>query len=355
MFHVIMAGGSGTRFWPRSRKGHPKQLIDLMGQGTLIRQTVDRIKEMDTANKIYIVASDFLCDKIKVEIPEIPESNFIKEPSGKNTAPAIGLAALHIYKKDPKGVMAIYPADHLIQGKEKFIGTMRAAEAMAEQENILMTIGIKPTYPATGYGYIQFGANGNSITESIYKVKTFAEKPHKDAAINFFESGEFLWNSGIFVWKAEQILLEMKTHMCELHDSLDVIFDNMDSPQYDIVLDREWEIISPESIDYGILEKAKNVYTVKADFEWSDLGTWDSLFKAFDKNEQGSLHDGEVVTVDSKNNLVISPNRLTALIGVEDLAVVNMMDVTLIMTKSESEKVKTIVKMLESMKKEDYL
>ena len=350
-----MAGGSGIRFWPRSRKDHPKQLIDLMGQGTLIRQTVDRIKELDTANKIYIVASDFLCDKIKAEITEIPESNFIKEPSGKNTAPAIGLAALHIYKKDPKGVMAIYPADHLIQGKEKFRDIMKSAETFVEQENVLMTIGTKPTYPATGYGYIQFGSNGNSSIENVYKVKTFAEKPHKDAAINFFESGEFLWNSGIFVWKAEKILLEMKTHMCELHDSLDVIFDAMDSPQYDIVLDREWEIITPESIDYGILEKAENIFTVKADFGWSDLGTWDSLFKAFDKNEQGSIHDGEVVTVDSKNNLVISPNRLTALIGVEGLAVVNMMDVTLIMPQSESEKVKIIVKMLESMKKEDYL
>ena len=350
-----MAGGSGTRFWPRSRKNHPKQLIDLMGQGTLIRQTVDRIKELDTANKIYIVASDFLCNKIKEEISEIPESNFIKEPSGKNTAPAIGLAALHIYKKDPKGVMAIYPADHLIQGTEQFISTMKAAEAVAEKENVLMTIGIKPTYPATGYGYIQYGTNGNPTIENVHNVKTFAEKPHKDAAINFYESGEFLWNSGIFVWKAEQILLEMKTHMCELHDSLDVIFDNIDSPQYDIVLDREWEIITPESIDYGILEKADNVYTVKANFEWSDLGTWDSLFKAIEKNEEGSLHDGEVVTVDSKNNLVISPNRLTALIGVENLAVVNMMDVTLIMPQSESEKVKTIVQMLKTMNKEDYL
>jgi mannose-1-phosphate guanylyltransferase len=350
-----MAGGSGTRFWPRSRKDHPKQLIDLMGRGTLIRQTVNRIKELDTANKIYIVASDFLCNQIKKEIPEIPESNFIKEPSGKNTAPAIGLAALHIYKIDPQGVMAIYPADHLIQGKVKFMDTMKVAEAFVENENVLMTIGIKPTYSATGYGYIQFDTNGALNIENVHKVKTFAEKPHKDAAINFFGSGEFLWNSGIFVWKAEQILLEMKTHMCELHDSLDVIFDNMNSSQYDIVLDREWEIITPESIDYGILEKAENIYTVRADFEWSDLGTWDSLFKAFDKNEQGSLHDGEVVTVDSKNNLVISPNRLTALIGVEGLVVVNMMDVTLIMPQSESEKVKTIVKMLESMNKEDYL
>jgi mannose-1-phosphate guanylyltransferase len=355
LFHVIIAGGSGTRFWPRSRKDYPKQLIDLMGRGTLIRQTVDRIKELDSSSKIYIVASELLCDRIREEIPEIPDSNFIKEPSRKNTAPAIGLAALHIYKKDPKGVMAIYPADHLIEGRERFTSTMRVAEAVAERENVLMTIGIKASHPATGYGYIQYGLNGNSNTENVYQVKTFAEKPNKVTAIKFFESGEFLWNSGIFVWKAEQILLEMKTHMGELHDSLDVIYDAMDSPQYNIVIDREWEIITPESIDYGILEKAKNVCVMKADFEWSDLGTWESLFKAFDKNEQGSLHDGEVVTVDSKNNLVISPNRLTALIGVEDLVVVNIMDVTLIMPQSESEKVKTIVKMLESMNKKDYL
>ena len=350
-----MAGGSGTRFWPRSRKDSPKQLIDLMGQGTLIRQTVDRIKELDTSNKIYIVASEFLCNKIKEEIPEIPESNFIKEPSGKNTAPAIGLAALHIYKKDPKGVMAIYPSDHLIKGRKQFISTMKVAEAVAEKEDILMTIGIEPSYAATGYGYIQYGSNQNSAIENVYNVKTFAEKPNKDTAINFYESDEFLWNSGIFVWKAEQILLEMKTHMCELHDSLDVIFDNMGSSQYDIVLDREWEIITAESIDYGILEKAKNVYTLRADFEWSDLGTWDSLFKAYEKNDQGSVHDGEVVSIDSKNNLVISPNRLTALIGVEDLAIINMMDVTLIMPQSESEEVKRIVKMLKTMNREDYL
>jgi len=350
-----MAGGSGTRFWPRSRKDSPKQIIDLMGQGTLIRQTVDRIKELDTANKIYIVASEFLCNKIKVEIPEIPESNFIKEPSGKNTAPAIGLAALHIYKKDPTGVMAIYPSDHLIKGRKQFISTMKAAEAIAEKENILMTVGIKPSYAATGYGYIQYGSNQNLSIENVYNVKTFAEKPNKDTAINFYESDEFLWNSGIFVWKAEQILLEMKTHMCELHDSLDVIFDNMGSSQYDIVLDREWEIITPESIDYGILEKAKNIYTLKANFEWSDLGTWESLFKAYEKNEQGSVHDGEVVSVDSKNNLVISPNRLTALIGVENLAVVNMMDVTLIMPQSQSQEVKKIVQMLKTMNREDYL
>jgi len=355
LFHVIIAGGSGTRFWPQSRKNHPKQLLDLMGQGTLIRQTVNRIKKLDTANKIYIVASVSLCNKIKEEIHEIPESNFIKEPSGKNTAPAIGLAAIHIYKKDPKGVMAIYPADHLIQGQDQFISTMKLAEDVAQKENVLMTIGIKPTDPSTGYGYIQYASNGDIMIENVYNVKKFTEKPDKATAEEFCKSGDFLWNSGIFVWKAEHILLEIKIHMRELHNSLDMIYDNLDSPQYNTTLDREWEIITAESIDYGILEKATDVYTINANFEWSDLGTWESLFKAYKKNEEGSIHDGEVITVDSKNNLVISQDRLTALIGVEDLVVVNMLDVTLVMPKSESEKVKKIVQMLNAMNKEDYL
>ncbi len=352
MYHVIMAGGSGTRFWPRSRKDLPKQLLNLIGNDTLIRQTVDRIKEIDSADKIFIVASPSLCEQIKKEIPKIPSSNFIKEPSGKNTAPAIGLAALYVYKQNPNAIMAIYPADHLIQDNIEFKKIIHTAADFVEEKNVLMTIGIKPSYPATGYGYIQFNPQED---EQIYSVKTFAEKPHKDAAINFFESGEFLWNAGIFVWKADQILIEMKTHMCELHDSLDVIYDAMNSSQFDVVLDREWEIIRSESIDYGILEKAENVYTIKADFGWSDLGSWQSLFNILDKNSKGSVHDGEVVSVDSQNNFVISPNRLTTLIGVENLTVVNMMDVTLIMPHAESEKVKTIVKMLESMNKDEYL
>ncbi len=350
-----MAGGSGTRFWPKSRRKNPKQLIDLMGQGTLIRQTVERIKKIDSAANIYIIASKFLCDKIKDEIPEIPSFNFIEEPSGKNTAPAIGLAALHIYNKDPKGVMAIYPADHLIKGTKLFIETIRSAESLVQEKDALVTIGIYPTYAATGYGYIQCSQENGLVEKNIYKVKSFAEKPNKNKAEKFVKSGEFLWNSGIFIWKAAKILSEMKIHMYDLHSSLNMISDSIGTPQYEIILNAEWKNIIPESIDYGILEKAQNVYTVRADFEWSDLGTWDSLFKAFEKNEDGSLYDGNVTTIESKNNLVISPNRLTALIGVNDMAIINLMDVTLIMPQSESEKVKAIVKILESMNKEEYL
>ena len=355
MYHVIIAGGSGSRFWPKSRNDTPKQLLKMLGDDTMIRLTYNRLEKISRADHILVVASKELSIHINKEIPEIPKKNYIIEPSRKNTAPAIGLAALHVFKRDSEAIMGVYPADHIIMGDTKFKTIIGRARKMVEQQASLLTIGIKPTYPATGYGYIQYDIRKKTEMKGVYKVKTFAEKPEKVTAEKFVQSGEFLWNGGMFVWKAKIILLEMKTFMPELHQSLDSIYDALSTSQYETVLDREWELVQPESIDYGILEKANNVYTVKADFEWSDLGTWESLFKAFEKNEQGSLHEGEVVTVDSKNNLVISPNRLTALIGVEDLVVVNLMDVTLIMPQSESEKVKTIVKMLESMNKEDYL
>ncbi len=351
-----MAGGSGTRFWPKSRKKYPKQLIDLLGSGSLITQTINRIKKVDSSENIYVVASQFLVDKIQKEIKDIPRSNYIIEPSAKNTAPAIGLAALHIYKKDPNGVMAVYPADHLINGVDDFVNSMKSAESFAEKESTLVTIGVEPNFPSTGYGYIQFGKK--SILDKnidIYRVKTFAEKPHREVAEKFFHSKEFLWNSGIFVWKAKKILQEMKIYMCELHQSLENIYDNLNSETYESTLIKEWQIIESESIDYGILEKSKDVFVVKGKFGWSDLGTWDSLFKTFKKNNQGSIHSGEVVTINSRNNLIFSPNRLTALIGIEKLVVINMDDATLIMPQSESENVKDIVKMLESMGKEKYL
>ena len=251
--------------------------------------------------------------------------------------------------------MGVYPADHLIIGDSKFKNIIVNAQKMVEQKSCLITIGIKPTYPATGYGYIQYDSNKEMNVKSVYKVKTFAEKPEKETAEKFIYSGEFLWNAGMFVWKAEIILLEMKTFMCELHDCLDSIYDALTTDQYDIVLDREWELVQPESIDYGILEKAKNVYTIKADFQWNDLGSWHSLFNVLTKNNETNYHDGDVISVQSENNLIISPGRLTAVVGVKDMAIINLDDATLIVPHDKSEGVKDVVKMLKSMNKSEYL
>jgi len=355
MYHVILAGGSGSRFWPKSRKNTPKQLLKILGDETMIRMTYNRLLKIADVDKILIVASKHLSELIQKDIPEFPENNYIIEPSGKNTAPAIGLAALNIFKRDSNAIMGVYPADHLIIGDSKFKSIIARACKMVKKKSALITIGIKPTYPATGYGYIQYDARKKMDVKGIYKVKTFAEKPEKETADKFVKSGEFLWNGGMFVWKAEIILLEMKTFMCELHDSLDAIYDSLGTPQYETVLDREWELVQPESIDYGILEKAKNVYTIEADFQWNDLGSWYSLFNVLTKNNQTNYHDGDVISVQSENNLIISPNRLTAVVGVKDMVIINLDDATLIVPHAKSEGVKDIVNMLKTMNKTEYL
>ena len=355
MYHVILAGGSGSRFWPQSRSEKPKQLLKILGNETLIRLTFKRLCKISDPDKILIVASKKLCQLIRRDIPEIPRNNFIIEPIGKNTAPAIGLAALHICKRDADAIMGVYPADHIIVGDSKFKQIITKAIKMVKKKSSLITIGIKPTYPATGYGYIQYDLSRKQSIKDIYKIKTFAEKPQLEIAEKFLNSGEFLWNAGIFVWKANIILHEMKTFMCELHDALDAISDSYGGPNYDTVLDREWKLIQPESIDYGILEKVKNVYTIKADFQWNDLGSWHSLFSILTNNKNTSYHDGEVVSIQSENNLIISPNRLTAVVGVKNMAIINLDDATLIVPHDKSEAVKDVVKMLKTMNKSEYL
>ncbi len=355
MYHIILAGGSGSRFWPKSRRDRPKQILKILGDDTMIRLTYNRLEKISNVDHILIVASKELSKQIHKEIPEIPKTNYIIEPSGKNTAPAIGLAALHVFKRDPHAIMGVYPADHLIMGDAKFKDVISRANKMAAQKTSLMTIGIKPTHPSTGYGYIQYDRGKKMEMEGVYKVKTFAEKPDKQTAKNFLNSGEFLWNGGIFVWKAEIILQAIRTFMPELHQSLDVIKDALSTFQYATVLEREWELVKPESIDYGILEKARNVYIIEANFKWNDLGSWQALFNVLTKNKEQNYYEGDVISMQSENNLVISPNRLTAVVGVQNMAIINLDDATLIVNHEQSETVKDVVDMLKSMNREEYL
>ncbi|MAJ45578.1 MAG: mannose-1-phosphate guanylyltransferase [Candidatus Marinimicrobia bacterium] len=353
-YHIIIAGGFGSRFWPRSRKIYPKQLLKIFGNESMIRLTVNRLKSISNTSNILIVASEKLCTLMKLELPEIPNENFIIEPSGKNTAPAIGLAAIHVYNRDVNAVMCVHPADHLITETKKFCEIVENGINFVINSSALITMGIKPTYPSTGYGYIQIDTK-HATDNGINKVKTFAEKPPVESAKRFIKSGDFLWNSGIFIWKAETILLEMKTFMPELHESLDVIYDSLKVGKYDIALKREWEIIKSESIDYGIMEKSKNVFSIEADFTWNDMGTWKSVYDVLSKDENGMVLQGNVISNQSQNSIIYSQNKLTAVIDINNLVVVNTDDATLIMPLNKAEKVKDIVKQLKESGMVDFL
>ena len=350
MYHVILAGGSGTRFWPYSRKTKPKQLLKIIGEKSMINITIDRILKFSTIDKIYIVASKSLCKLIYKEVPSISKNNLIVEPEGRNTAPAIGLAAIHLYKQDPDAIMSIYPADQLIENQKELGDAILLAEKTINKRSSLVTIGIVPTYPSTGYGYIQYQ---NNDKEDYYKVKTFAEKPPYETAMKFIESGDFLWNSGIFVWEVKMILLEIKALMPDLHDSLSLIYDSINTSDYKIILKQEWQIIKSESIDYGVLEKASNVCLIPAKFKWIDVGSWKSLFDLMKKDNENYIN-GNVISIDTKDSLIISPEKLTAVVGMKNVAIINVDDATLVMPISRSEEVKDIVNLL-NKEKEKYL
>lgn len=353
MYHVILAGGQGHRFWPKSRSDKPKQLLKLFGDQSMIRLTYNRINKISSSDKIFIVASRKLSNLINKEIPEVPKKNYIIEPSGKNTASAIGLAAAHISKIDDDAIMGIYPADHLIIGDEKFKKIILNSKKQVEKKSILITIGIKPSFPSTGYGYIEYEINNDK--NKVYKVKTFLEKPKLNKAKKFIKSDVFLWNAGMFVWKANTILKEIKLYMPDLFCSLDNIQNSINTPYYSKVLKSEWELIQPESIDYGILEKTKKAYTILADFTWNDLGTWYSLFKALKKNNEKNHNSGDVITIESKNNLIISQDKLTVVVGVDDVSIISLDNVNLIVSHEKAEMIKDVVNMLKTINRSEFL
>ena len=355
MYSVIMAGGVGKRFWPRSRKNRPKQLLNIVDDSSMLRLTVDRLHRKSDYSQIFIVTNEMQADAIREEIPELPEENLLLEPAGKNTAPAIALAAIHILSLDPDAVMGVFPADHLIMKEEQFFNDLDKAVEAVNSKNSLVTFGIEPTRPETGYGYIQFDTKKMLVEDKVYKVKTFAEKPNLNTARRFLDSGDFLWNSGMFVWKAKTILQQMKAHMPELYDSVVRIQEVLDTDNYQRVLEREWRTLRSESIDYGIMEKAGNVYVVRGEFFWSDLGSWASVYDISEKDKQENVIDGEAMMVESTGNFIYSPDRFVAAVGLDDMIVINSNDVTLIVERKKAEEVKKLVDALEKNELNEFL
>ncbi|MBW2561939.1 MAG: mannose-1-phosphate guanylyltransferase, partial [Deltaproteobacteria bacterium] len=293
MYAVIMAGGKGTRFWPLSREKMPKHLLNITGKKTIIQYTVDRITPLVARENILIVTGASHCDEIRQHLPQLPAENILVEPVGRNTAPCIGLAAMHIRKKDPEGVMCVLPSDHLIADTEPFLASLIAARDMAKMRDCLVTIGIRPRWAETGYGYMEQGKTTDAIGETkVYQVRSFREKPDVKTAEKFLKDGKFFWNSGMFIWKVSTLLDAIQKLLPDLYEGLLKIEDAIGTDREAQVLSEIYGGIEPVSIDYGVMEKAPDVVMLEGDFGWNDIGSWDALWDVLEKDAKGNVTRG---------------------------------------------------------------
>jgi mannose-1-phosphate guanylyltransferase len=355
MYAVIMAGGKGTRFWPKSREKMPKHLLDIVSARTIIQETVERIAPLIPEKNILIVTGESHSDELMRQVPHIPKENVIIEPLGRNTAPCIGLAALHIKRRSPHDVMVVLPADHLITDASRFRHLLSIAADMANRGDYLVTIGIRPTSPETGYGYIERGPLHAKVKDTdVFAVKSIREKPALKQAKALLKKGGFYWNSGIFVWSVDTILEAIKRWLPKIHEGLLGIDSAIGTDGEQETVRRVYQTIPAISIDYGVMEKADNILLIEGGFGWSDMGSWDALWEVSDKDENGNAANCPdlFVGVNAKNSLVHSPRKLIALLGVEDLIVVDTEDSLLICKRGSSQDVKKVVEILEDKRKE---
>lgn len=362
-YAIIMAGGVGARFWPYGTFRLPKQFLPIANSpNSMLQLTVKRINDIIPYHQMFIVTNAQYVNEVKKQIPRIPVENIIGEPVGRNTAPCVGLAATILKQFDEKANMVILPADHLIENEDEFKKTIRAGLKFVETNDSIVTMGINPTHPETGYGYIQFiddaylsVESGDSEKVTIYKVKTFAEKPTNEIARHFLESGDFLWNSGMFIFRADVILKEIKKSLPDLHHELLKLEKDIHTNKFQKSLELAYSRIKGISIDYGIMEKANNVYVIKGNFTWSDLGSWDEVYRIKTKDKQGNVILGETFIKDSNNNLIMSPKGFVSVIGADDLIVISTKEGVLICKKGRSQEVKDIVDYLKRKGLTDYL
>lgn len=349
---VIMAGGIGARFWPKSRAEEPKQLLNLFSERSMIQNTVDRMKGLVSNNNIYVITNKIQKPQIVEQLSEIPAENVIEEPFGKNTAAAIGLASLIVQSKHKDAVTIILPADHLINDKDEFQRVIREASEYANSTDALLTIGINPTRPDTGYGYIQIDESAEN--NSLHKVIRFAEKPNLDTAKRFLDSGDFFWNSGMFIWRTDVILSEIRKHMLDLNDGLETIRTALGKDNYQEVLTKVYGLLRSISIDYGIMEKSQIVKLIKGKFDWSDVGSWDAVYHLLEKDNKENVGKGDVYFGNTEGTYVNS-NKFTAVIGVKDLLVINTDDAMLVCHRDYAQDVKLVVDYLKMNKKDELL
>ena len=353
---AIMAGGIGSRFWPISRTNYPKQFLDILNTGrTLIQATYDRFAKFVPANNIYIITFEYYKDIVAEQLPEIPLENIICEPSRKNTAPCVALISYKLQQLNPKANLICAPADHIILEQEAFEKVCSDALQFTSHIKGLITLGIKPTHPNTGYGYIQH--EPQAVSENVYKVKTFTEKPDKELAKTFLASGDFLWNAGIFVWQVKNIIKAFELHLPELAEVFEAEKNNFNTDGEQEAIERIYPLCVNISIDYGVMEKADNVYIIPSSFGWSDLGTWTSVYDNLEKDYLGNAVAGKhVMVIDATNNVVHADNKkLVLLQGLDDFIVVDTKDVLLICKKEKEQEIKEYVAEIKRNKGDKFL
>lgn len=360
MLHaMIMAGGSGTRFWPASRHVTPKQLLNLTGgQETMIQATARRLGDLVSSDRLLVVTNERLVEPIARQLPQLPSASLIGEPCKRDTAPAIGLAAALITLRDPEAVMAVMPADHVIQPDAVFQQSIRQAVELVEQDHrLLVTFGIRPTYPAESFGYIERGEPCHAQSRfPVYAVRRFREKPPAALAREFLASGNFDWNSGIFVWKVRTILEALACHEPEMHGHVTRIAQAWDTEQREPTLRREFTAIKGKSIDYAVMEHAEHVVVIEAPFQWDDVGSWRALARLQGTDAQQNTLVGRALAVRTRNSIIRSTDdHLIATIGVENLIVVHTPDATLVVNADDEEAVREIVALIEQHGWHDYL
>lgn len=344
---VIMAGGIGARFWPLSKTSTPKQFIDILGEGkTLIQKTYSRFEKVCAPENIYVVTNAIYHDLVHTQLPDIPDENIVLESARRNTAPCIAYANCKIKKKNPNAVIVVAPSDHIILKEDVFLDVIMSGMKIAEESNNLLTIGIRPSFPNTGYGYIQYDEDKTyKDTDSVYKVKTFTEKPALEMAKQFIESGDFLWNAGIFMWSLSSIEKAFEEFLPEINDLFKqgmVFYNTRDEKDF---IHNIYQVCKNISIDYGIMEKAKNVYVYAAEFGWSDLGTWGSLYEIREKDENGNAVVGkQVKTYNTENCIINMPkNKVAVIQGLEDYIIVDQDDILLICKKEDEQQIRQYV------------
>jgi mannose-1-phosphate guanylyltransferase len=355
LYALIMAGGSGTRLWPRSRATYPKQLLGLLSERTMLQEARQRIMPLVPDEKIFVVTSEAYTDVVRQQIPQVPAANLIGELEGHGTAPCIGLSALYLRRLDPEAVMAVLTADHYIEKADGLRSALRSAAQVAE-EGHLVTLGIQPNRPATGYGYIERGEKlAQDNGHDVYRVEKFTEKPDLTTAQAFVESGRYYWNSGMFIWKVSTILREFQKLMPQFYAQLMEIDAALGTVEERAVLERVWPQVENETIDYGVMERAEDVAVIPVDIGWSDVGDWTALSELLPADVEGNVVVGQHVGLDTRGCLIHSSHRLVTTIGLEGMIVVDTEDAILVCPKEQAQEVRDLVGKLKERGKEEYL